>query len=151
MSHYVVAENGCGALTGWSWQAETNEESIHVVFNLPLFIKDGCVERAIVSAGGPAISCKADELFQLHDRQDRGPARRETASVTGTRSRAVAAKTGSRKANDRPPAVPYTAEEMEEFARFYISIQPETSMHASHLATAASCLQLWTWAGLSFP
>ncbi|KAM3514158.1 hypothetical protein MY11210_002149 [Beauveria gryllotalpidicola] len=32
-------ENGCGALTGWSWQAETDEESTHVVFNLPFFIK----------------------------------------------------------------------------------------------------------------
>ncbi|KAM3467667.1 hypothetical protein MY5147_008700 [Beauveria neobassiana] len=112
-------ENGCGALTGWSWQSKTDEDSTHVEFNLPFFIKDGCVERAIVSAGGPAISCKEDELFQLHDWQNRSPARRETVSVMGTRSR------GSGKANDSPPSVPYTREEMEEFARFYISIQPE--------------------------
>ncbi|ATY65223.1 class V chitinase [Cordyceps militaris] len=117
-------ENGCGALTGWSWQAETDEKSTHVVFNLPFFIKDGCVERAIVSAGGPAISCEADELFQLHDRQDRAPATRETASAMATWSSRVA-KMGSGKANDRPPPVPYTTEEMEAFARFYISIQPE--------------------------
>ncbi|KAF1732354.1 Killer toxin subunits alpha/beta [Beauveria bassiana] len=112
-------ENGCGALTGWSWQSKTDEDSTHVEFNLPFFIKDGCVERAIVSAGGPAISCKEDELFQLHDWQNRSPARRETVSVMGARSR------GSGNANDSPPSVPYTREEMEEFARFYISIQPE--------------------------
>lgn len=49
-------ENGCGALTDWSWSDETSGGQAY--FNLPFFIKDGCVERAIVSAGGPKISCK---------------------------------------------------------------------------------------------
>jgi chitinase len=30
--------------------------------NLPFFIADGCVERAIVSAGGPKISCQGQGL-----------------------------------------------------------------------------------------
>jgi chitinase len=54
--HLHDEENGCGALTGWDWDyAHAKDPS--VAFNLPLFIKDGCVERAIVSAGGPKISC----------------------------------------------------------------------------------------------
>lgn len=51
-------EDGCGALTGWSWTAATSSDDEYVYFNLPFFINGGCVERAIVSAGGPKISCK---------------------------------------------------------------------------------------------
>lgn len=51
-------ENGCGALTGWSWTDATGSNLAKVYFNLPFFIKAGCVERAIVSAGGPKISCQ---------------------------------------------------------------------------------------------
>ncbi|PTB79573.1 glycoside hydrolase family 18 protein [Trichoderma longibrachiatum ATCC 18648] len=54
--HLHDEENGCGALTGWDWDY-ANAKDPSVAFNLPLFIKDGCVERAIVSAGGPKISC----------------------------------------------------------------------------------------------
>ncbi|PNY28158.1 Class V chitinase Chi100 [Tolypocladium capitatum] len=50
-------ENGCGALTGWDWHDATSLRYPFVYFNLPYFIKDGCVERAIVSAGGPKIQC----------------------------------------------------------------------------------------------
>ncbi|KAI9688252.1 MAG: hypothetical protein M1822_001758 [Bathelium mastoideum] len=49
-------EHGCGALTDWDWHSVNGIS--WVTFNLPFFIKDGCVERAIVSAGGPKISCK---------------------------------------------------------------------------------------------
>ncbi|KAI1169458.1 hypothetical protein F4777DRAFT_573052 [Nemania sp. FL0916] len=53
-------EKGCGAMTGWdkhnikqvsydgSWTAVNA-----FTFRLPIFIKAGCVERAIASAGGP--------------------------------------------------------------------------------------------------
>ncbi|KAM0490029.1 hypothetical protein ACHAP8_011999 [Fusarium lateritium] len=52
-------ETGCGAITDWDWQSGDNSNLGHMVFfNLPLFIKSGCVERAIVSAGGPKINCK---------------------------------------------------------------------------------------------
>lgn len=51
--------DGCGALTGWTLQG------VNVQFNLPFFIADGCVERAIISAGGPSISCQADKVCGL--------------------------------------------------------------------------------------
>lgn len=50
-------EKGCGALTGWKFNAATSSSSGSAYFDLPFFIKSGCVERAIVSAGGPKLSC----------------------------------------------------------------------------------------------
>ncbi|KAF1971118.1 class V chitinase Chi100 [Bimuria novae-zelandiae CBS 107.79] len=83
-------ENGCGALTGWDWHNADSSNAAYVYFNLPFFIKAGCVERAIVSAGGPKISC------------DKG-------GICGV---------GKKKAN--APAMPvYTEEEMEEFKMTY--------------------------------
>lgn len=49
--------SGCGAVTGWDWYEQGGTTFKRVWFNLPLFIKAGCVERAIVSAGGPQLSC----------------------------------------------------------------------------------------------
>lgn len=51
-------ENGCGAVTGWSWYTLMESREPVANFDLPLFIKDGCVERAIASAGGPKIPCQ---------------------------------------------------------------------------------------------
>ncbi|KAH8719332.1 hypothetical protein GQ44DRAFT_809724 [Phaeosphaeriaceae sp. PMI808] len=45
---------GCGAVTGWSLGSSNPPD---FEFNLPVTMKSGCVERAIKSAGGPAISC----------------------------------------------------------------------------------------------
>lgn len=56
-------ENGCGALTGWSWTDDVNGSGGQAYFNLPFFIKDGGVERAVVSAGGPKLCCKGHSLF----------------------------------------------------------------------------------------
>ncbi|KAL2046380.1 hypothetical protein N7G274_001827 [Stereocaulon virgatum] len=53
-------ENGCGALTGWSWASKSSGGQAY--FNLDFFIKSGCVERAIASAGGPKISCKSQGI-----------------------------------------------------------------------------------------
>lgn len=44
-------------MTGWTWHDRTTDSFPSVNFNLPYFIRAGCVERAIVSAGGPKISC----------------------------------------------------------------------------------------------
>ncbi len=55
-------EKGCGGLTGWEWHVD-NERYQHAYFNLPFTIKEGCVERAIKSAGGPGgLSCKGHGL-----------------------------------------------------------------------------------------
>lgn len=51
-------EKGCGALTGWDWRERTSTAFAGAYFNLPWIMKDGCVERAIVSAGGPKLSCE---------------------------------------------------------------------------------------------
>lgn len=56
-------EKGCGALTGWVWNEQTDTHRSSAYFNLPFLMKDGCVERAIVSAGGPKLSCE----FQDYD------------------------------------------------------------------------------------
>lgn len=55
-------EKGCGGLTGWEWHVDDGNHQ-HAFFNLPFTIKQGCVERAIKSAGGPgALSCKGHGL-----------------------------------------------------------------------------------------
>lgn len=51
-------ENGCGALTFWEWTDATSNEDASVWFDLPYFIKSGCVERAIKTAGGPDLQCE---------------------------------------------------------------------------------------------
>ncbi|KAJ9318482.1 CAZyme family GH18 [Paecilomyces variotii] len=56
-------EKGCGALTGWEWHEHTDTQYSRAYFNLPFIMKSGCVERAIVSAGGPKLSCE----FQDYD------------------------------------------------------------------------------------
>jgi chitinase len=50
-------EKGCGALTGWEWHERTSTRYAYAYFQLPFFMKSGCVERAIVSAGGPKLAC----------------------------------------------------------------------------------------------
>ncbi|KAH7120731.1 class V chitinase Chi100 [Dactylonectria macrodidyma] len=51
-------ESGCGALTFWTWHDATDDKAAYVYFDLPTLIKAGCVERAIMSAGGPKLSCQ---------------------------------------------------------------------------------------------
>ncbi|KAH6876559.1 hypothetical protein B0T10DRAFT_414348 [Thelonectria olida] len=54
-------EGGCGAMTDWHYTEATDDEGAFVHFNLPFTIKAGCVERAIVSAGGPKLECDGHE------------------------------------------------------------------------------------------
>ena len=68
-------ENGCGDITGWEWTDATSTEDAYVSFNIDFFIKAGCVERAIVSAGGPKISCQSQGggvSLKLKARSDNG-------------------------------------------------------------------------------
>lgn len=64
-------EKGCAALTGWSWTDATNDDFAYVYFNLPFIFKAGCVERAIVSAGGPKISCVGGGIGYTADTRKR--------------------------------------------------------------------------------
>ncbi|PHH66073.1 hypothetical protein CDD81_598 [Ophiocordyceps australis] len=53
----LAEERGCGALTGWEWHQATLSTPAWAAFNLPLILAPRCVERAIVSSGGPLITC----------------------------------------------------------------------------------------------
>lgn len=54
-------ESGCGALTGWTFE-ETDNGLHQARFYLPFFIAEGCVERAVKSAGGPELSCQGQGM-----------------------------------------------------------------------------------------
>lgn len=84
-------QRGCGALTDWSWFDSTSTSDASAFFQLPIFLKDGCVERAIVSSGGPKISCVyTGERSLLRKRAleiDPPPAvKRQMSSVTASPS-----------------------------------------------------------------
>lgn len=50
-------EVGCGVMTSWHVTEATDTQDAFASFNLPFIMKFGCVERAIVSAGGPQLEC----------------------------------------------------------------------------------------------
>jgi chitinase len=111
-------ESGCGGLSGWTESAPNRE----YIFDLTYFIKAGCVERAIVSAGGPKIECQ----YQGTVDSDvvREPGRSKVVDVlhdsNGTRI---------------PPLVslpPYTDQELREIAEFYKSTWPTTAPHTGY-------------------
>ncbi|KAI9643280.1 hypothetical protein NHQ30_007897 [Ciborinia camelliae] len=136
-------EDGCGDVTGWRYTNATSSEVAHASWNIDFFIKSGCAERAIVSAGGPSISCKGHSLDL-----------RDLSAVT----------------NSTDPAGPpnYSAEEIAEFKAAYAnattyipyvpmdwsgisnatstaagttSVAPSASAAASSLAAAAAAAQ----------
>jgi hypothetical protein len=67
-------ERGCGAIARWDWK---DGHTSSVAFTLPLFMKEGCVERAIVSAGGPELQCDGhsswDELSLMAAKNTSSP------------------------------------------------------------------------------
>lgn len=93
-------ENGCGALTGWDWSDENDDHWARVWFNLPFFMKEGCVERAIVSAGGPKISCEASGLA-IKRRQEEEGVSNDTQLLDPTMQKE---KVGPFSRDDPPPA-----------------------------------------------
>lgn len=70
-------EDGCGALTGWNWTDATSTSFAKVYFNLPIILTAGCVERAIVSAGGPQLSCTYDGIAGISKRQQHDAAQED--------------------------------------------------------------------------
>ena len=99
-------EDGCGALTGWDWRGATPSSYPLVYFNLPFFIKSGCVERAIASAGGPQISCQAQGL----DIKKRLREKRSAVAVPASRLpvSSTPSYTYTSSATSRPTYVPMT-------------------------------------------
>jgi chitinase len=96
-------EGGCGAMTGWDWNEPTSTSHAFVYFNLPFFMKAGCVERAIVSAGGPKISCKGQGVDVKK--------RKVEAKRTSLAMR------GQVEMNAVPPV--FSQEQIAEFKEFY--------------------------------
>lgn len=103
-------EKGCGALTGWSWKDIEEDNLPGVYFNLPIVITAGCIERAIVSAGGPKISCHGEGLGYNPQRRsiDAGTAGeindeelKRQAEGTGIALSRAAAEESERKGSDR--------------------------------------------------
>jgi hypothetical protein len=72
-------EKGCGALTGWDFSESRTDWGTWAYFQLPVIMKSGCVERAIVSAGGPKLSCK---YVGDSDWKKDNPRRRDTTPNT---------------------------------------------------------------------
>lgn len=113
-------EDGCATLTGWDWHPADDDSYAYVFFNLDFFIKAGCVERAIVSAGGPKISCKGGGIWWGEGAEVSKP--RDRLMMEGQRK-----KPGTKS---RPR--PYTKEEMREFERIYKELQPPTGNQTNH-------------------
>lgn len=95
-------EDGCGALTFWTWTDATSTEDASADFDLPFFIKDGCVERAIVSAGGPKISCQGQGTEVFSKKREELEQRRKAA-----------------RANTGPTHHSLTQEQLDYLASYY--------------------------------
>lgn len=128
-------EDGCGALTGWVWRtAAENNGDASAVFNLPFFIKDGCVERAIASAGGPKIKCKGGGLKRSSLPGEIGGSEALKSQTYYTNLQVSEGTQITQRARKWPNGspLPYTAKEMEEFAEFYKELDPKLTSMATH-------------------
>ncbi|KAF4256147.1 hypothetical protein KXV81_002468 [Aspergillus fumigatus] len=133
-------EGGCGALTGWEWHEESSDHYAYVYFNLPFFMKAGCVERAIVSAGGPKISCQGGGV---------GPTKREVNVDVDFDIEdededvwiSLDAR-GNGKTLDTPVFPSWTNEQLQEFQTFYEAINMQSG-------TAEKTYVPMTWGGTS--
>ncbi|KAK8057967.1 glycoside hydrolase [Apiospora saccharicola] len=102
-------EGGCGAMAVWEWHKPTVALPFpNVIFSLPFLMKSGCVERAIVSAGGPKIEC---EKMGAVDAPSQRRRRRHQEAVLA-QMRVV----------EKPR--PFTAEEMARMTRVYGPVDP---------------------------
>lgn len=95
--------SGCGSIATWDWQEAHDGQAPRVDFTLPFLMKDGCVERAIVSAGGPRIECEKMGAMPI----------RRGASPGASGPRVVVVEL--RLTRPRP----LSAEERERAVRFY--------------------------------
>ncbi|KAM5500013.1 putative chitinase [Microsporum canis] len=82
-------EDGCATLSGWVFKEATAEKGASASFNLDYFIKAGCVERAIVSAGGPKVECIEIVDFNAANHPDKPLQSPNATNTTTTRIRAL--------------------------------------------------------------
>lgn len=122
-------ENGCGALTGWDWHEPTGDKRAFVFFVLPFWMADGCVERAIASAGGPKIQCQKQPFLD-------GPHEmRVNLGQTGAMQTHPANGTAAmpEKAMMRPSFPPWTERQTEAFRAFYEARMPQSDPDHSYI------------------
>ncbi|KAL5342014.1 hypothetical protein BJX70DRAFT_405367 [Aspergillus crustosus] len=109
-------ERGCGAIARWDWHDETDDEYAWVEFTLPFFMAAGCVERAIVSAGGPRLEC---------DGQGIGPTKRRL-EIGDDLSPVLEIRDGDdRKLRTSPVRPVFSEELMEQCRAFYRDLNEE--------------------------
>lgn len=61
--------NGCGLVTNWNFRY-SDAIGGEADFDLPFLIAAGCVERAIISAGGPSLQCKGKGIGRYAEGND---------------------------------------------------------------------------------
>lgn len=129
-------ENGCGALTGWEWHDATDTKGAFVYFNLPFWMKAGCVERAIASAGGPKIQCQGQGVGPPTALK-RDWKEVEVAAVPSLNSTTATAATEPREPDRKTKmqaSFPlWTKQQTEEFSQFYEARQPRVTEHPSYV------------------
>ncbi|KAI9651823.1 MAG: hypothetical protein M1829_002136, partial [Trizodia sp. TS-e1964] len=108
-------ENGCGALTFWEWHgAADNANYAYAYFDLPILIKAGCVERAIVSAGGPKLQCQLQDNGFFRERRQlalgagNGVAREKSTNHPAALSKRATRATASRRSLTATPTYSYS-------------------------------------------
>lgn len=117
-------ESGCGAIAHWDWNDETDDSYAYVYFTLPFFMKAGCVERAIVSAGGPKLSCKGGGIGPPIKR-DIGDEEDEPVSVSPARALETRRK---RKQLTTPVFPPFSDEVWQVCQSFYEALNEEVGI-----------------------
>ncbi len=107
-------------MTGW-----TEESPSEFIFNLSYFIKAGCVERAIVSAGGPQIEC----IFGGTASKKRAPGQPLSGAGIEVVPRSL------NHGHAKPPHAwpPYTSDEMGKIADFYKKNYPTSAPHTGYV------------------
>ncbi|KAK9774983.1 putative chitinase [Seiridium cardinale] len=94
-------ENGCGSVSGGNREEAHHGYDSPVHFDLSYFIKSGCVERTMKSAGGPELSCvdQGDYIKEKRDwiqsKRSSNTDRRLESSIVASASMTASATTNS--------------------------------------------------------
>ncbi|GES64787.1 class V chitinase Chi100 [Aspergillus terreus] len=130
-------EEGCGAIAHWDWNDETDDTYAYVYFTLPFFIKEGCVERVIVSAGGPKLSCKGGGIgppvkrnFGNQQEESRDENIYGHQWYDHSRAQALEARDDGEKQLSAPVFPPFSDEVWQECRAFYEVLNEETGIQA---------------------
>jgi chitinase len=91
-----------------------------VYFNLDVVLKSGCVERAIVSAGGPSVSCQGMGF---------GKRKRDLLELGVSVDHNQTMTTNGGSGN----SAHYSAEKIAEFQSLHENVFPNSNIHAPYV------------------